>query len=296
VEGGISLGQFIFKSPLHTRIEAPLAVETSQDNQFRSSGTFRYPNYLGVNTAILIPIAIYLLFQYAYVRKKPITFTSLVFFICAGSGIVALALSFSRWAWISFLVGIILEIFLLRKRIAGHITLQKKRQLALYISIAFIIFLSSLPLTNRFKIINTIEGRIKILQSQIHLAGLYPLWGIGPGNSSINLSPYRFDFESYIFSLKVAHNTLVILAVETGIPTLSLFIGFIAYIFITSYRKRHVLVKNIFLLSFLMSIIIFLFSSLAYPLYTFDYSFEIFFIIVAMYLSSFSDYTKVQIP
>lgn len=284
IQGVIASTQFINKSPTNIRVEAPFKVSevsAPEDNLFRSSGTFGHPNFLGVNIALLLPFTLLSWINLATKKGRKNTNSRKVIKTATILGLTTLLLSFSRWAWISFILGILLVVVLKQEIIWQLRDLTRKATLPNIIILALVFIVSFVLITKRIKTIETIEVRLGILKVAVQQINRNPLWGIGPGNSALDLSPYRTSFAEYSLSLKGVHNTFLLIGIESGLISLAIFIIFILALTSLVIRYKQEIVANIFKLSLAISLLTFLFNSQAYPLYIWDPSLEIFFLLAA---------------
>lgn len=280
LEGAVACVQYVSKKPLLINIETGFLVENviaPEDGAFRSPGTLEHPNYLGANLAMLLPLAIYFS-VIGYIRgRKKMQLKTLVYVSVIGS--LGLITSYSRWAWISFACMFTLVLLCSKNVFFGTVNRKKKY---VYIVLTVIICAISFLILTRFRTLTTLNGRLSILQSYLQIVQFAPAWGLGPGNSSISLVPYQ-NLESYSSSIKAAHNTLALIAAESGTPALLLFIVPILWAALWGIRKWESVQKDPFLMSVAVGLAIFLFCSVAYPLYTFDPSLEVFLLLLSVF-------------
>jgi len=284
LEGSLSLIQFVSKNPTRLNIERVFEVSyvlAPETGGFRSPGTFGHPNYLGVISGMFLPYLI-LLLSFKKIKKS----TDLILRISILLAFLGLFLSFSRWAWISFFIGLLL-IFWARSKSYIKILSEFVRKSILRILICAFIIILGFTIAERFTKFSTLEGRVEVFKIAIYQMQEHPFWGVGPGNSTIALGPFRQNLEGYIYSLKGAHSTFLLIGAELGIPALIGYLIFIISLAVTTFKNRDT-VKKSFLLSFVIVILVFLIASLAYPLYVWDPSIELFFISSALYVFSLS--------
>jgi hypothetical protein len=273
VLGSISVGQYITQGRLGLRIEHPEAnpqiFHTPEQHYFRSPGTLSAPNFLATNIAMLLPI----LFTFFFISSH--RHSSILPLAAAVLGVVAFILNLSRWAWITFPVAIVITLCIFRHRpwVEARMThLFSVTRTKVIILLASTVMITLL--TIRFHQVTTLDVRLDIAQRSVTLMQAYPLLGTGPGLGAYLIPSVIPDYQQYHASLKSAHNTLLNLAVENGLPVTFLFIIF-CYFILRRLLHPHQSADWI-TLGLTTSIITFLLNALAYPLYIYDPSLELF--------------------
>ncbi len=282
IEGFFSMVQVITRAPIETRIEKFFTVDmvkAPENNMFRSAGTVGHPNSLSIMMSTLIPISLFFLIgklnRSKQEKTKELFFEKFSIFM----GFVGLILSYSRWAWISFSIGIFF-ILLFNKKWA-----YRNIRILLLSGSLFLLLLIS-----RFQRVATLSGRVNALDIYLKIIQSHPVWGVGPENSLVNLSAYGYDLNKYLYAVRGAHNTLLLVAADNGVIVGFLFLCIwiliicLAIYYLIKYKKKS-LVRN-FLIFFTSSLLISILNTFAYPIYTFDSNLEIFLLIFAFFLFS----------
>jgi O-antigen ligase len=76
-------------------------------------------------------------------------------------------------------------------------------------------------------------SRIEIWKASTAVVRSHPIVGVGPGAFAHNLKSDREDVRGYL-----AHNSLIELLCETGVPGVSLFVAFFFYLLVHLYRIK----------------------------------------------------------
>jgi len=291
LEGVFAFLQFFRQSTLNVQLEKFFLVSdvrAPENNLFRSAGTFGHPNYLGSIISMFLPLAVFVLSEPKYVNTRKGNLVYFVAIISIFLGVISLILSFSRWSWISLFVGLVILFLFNRKKLFLPIKQiwTRFRKFSLFIPILLITIFSSLLVVFRFQKISTFSVRVDVATTYINIIRHHYLWGVGANMSSIDLSPYGGNIEKYLSSIKGAHNTFLFLTADNGMLVGLLFLTFIFLIFFAFFFYQKKIVKNRsnnFLFFFASSLLIFILNSITYPLYTFDPSLELFFIISSFF-------------
>ncbi len=201
--GGIFwfLGERTFSSTTPGIAQIPLCF-LNQSNcplMVRAYGTFPHPNVLGGFLAITLPLIMSEVF-----KKKNKFFVSAVVL-----GIAALALTFSRSAWVVFVIGVLYVIF------------RKKKNIFFPILTIAVIFLFFVATTFGF------QDESVVVREQLQTAALSmfrgsPIIGNGLGNFLVQLPDYLVSRQIYF--LQPVHNIYLLILSEIGIAGLALFL------------------------------------------------------------------------
>ena len=295
IQGAISVAQFSLQSRLNLRIEhTQPALYTAEENVFRSAGTFSFPNYLGVNTSMLLLFPIFTIVK-RLAQKNAAEFSKEKrwdFFWGIASVIVgffALVLNFSRWVWLSFISILMASVFIRKKLFVKEVEKMNKSQKELLIGgvlILIIVLVVSLGL--RLRAINTFVVRVESAKQAISIIEKYPLFGVGPGLSGLRVAAVGKDYQKYASSLRGVHNSILYIAADNGLVLTLVFVVFVVITLFHFLRYINIFREDWFIFSLASAFILFLLNSLAYPLYTFDTSLELFLLFTAAFFV-FSD-------
>lgn len=177
----------------------------------RAYGTFPHPNVLGGILSVLLP--------WILLDRR---------FIPAFVGLGGLVVSFSRLSWLSFLIGIVVLGFLQAKR-----------------SLRFIVVLLSLPfllvvtqhLISSFSDDLSVVRRVELLQSAWVMIQSAPFSGIGLGLFTAKLPAFGLPAGPTLF-LQPVHNIFALVAAESGLLALAVFLSIFVLTAWEAWRKR----------------------------------------------------------
>jgi hypothetical protein len=173
----------------------------------RAYATFSHPNVLGGYLAVLLPLIIFN-FQFSIFNKTKKLFIFNVITIILG--IIALGLTFSRSAWVVFVIEIILALVVAKKK--------KFFIPAVIIGIGmFFIIGSTLHLSDESVIV-----REQLNAAAISMIRASPIIGSGAGNFLIQLPQYLVSRQIYF--LQPVHTIYLLIFSETGIIGLAIFL------------------------------------------------------------------------
>ena len=244
-EGSLVLMQFIKKSPLGSSIELsmiPAFGSGIDENPFfyRPVGTFHHANELA---NFSLPFVL-ILFSFLYNKKlkdnSSILLTSILL------GVIIIILTASRAVWLSLFLSLLLLVFIIEKKFGYHLNLKKinlKYLILILITIA-IISLPVLPwrIGKSFYLFEEKGGaftRKQLIKESISLIKKYPLFGVGYGqNIQASFKQNLTGIMSYF--PEAVHNAFLIVASESGLPALLLFIS----IFLFESKKLILAIKK----------------------------------------------------
>lgn len=187
----------------------------------RAYGTFPHPNVLGGVLAVTLP-----LIMYEFRRRKKL------YMITIALGVVALALTFSRSAWIAWLLG---------TGIINYKFLKKSKLFfpVLLISIIMVLFI--------IRAVGFQDESVVVRQalnnSAIAMINESPIVGKGLGNFLVELPGHLPSRQIYF--LQPAHNIYLLMLAETGVVGFALFVWMMWKIF---KHKRTMLFYSLFIL------------------------------------------------
>lgn len=235
-EGVITGLQFINGSYLGTSIEGHFISSFGRGTDeykfyYRPQGTFNHPNFLANFTLPLLLIT----FSYLYHKrnyKREVTAIIITAFLFGG---LLLILTASRSAWLSFVVGLLFFLFFVEKLWHYPIKLPrlKLRQFLLLLLPIITAALLVLPwrITKSFYTFEEHGGghiRQRLLREALILIQKYPLFGVGLDMSV--LAAFRENISGLqVFFPNIVHNGFLIIALESGVPALLFFLGFLFF-------------------------------------------------------------------
>lgn len=173
--------------------------------KLRVYGTFPHPNVLGGYLSLVLPSILFYSRKFVSSRRQGI-FYDLVFVL----GSVTLFLTFSRTAWISFLIGLILVTVLARPRLFRDWS-QPILVVTLITVLGSVYVLGSLddsPLS--------INRRLELASVALTMFQSQPWAGVGLNNFTSRLEDFSFISGSSRF-IQPVHNIYLLVLSETGI-------------------------------------------------------------------------------
>jgi len=185
----------------------------------RPYATFPHPNVLGGYIAVTLPLAIYQLSNLPIIQFTNKKITRLFFSITILLGIIALALTFSRSAWIVGLLGIGWALFKFKSKN--------------FILFLLIVFLLGVILVKNFDPMSeSVVVRQQLNSAAITMWQHSPLFGVGLGNFLVEL-PKNLPSRT-IYFLQPVHNIYLLILAETGL------VGLVAFFFLLWHVFRRV--------------------------------------------------------
>jgi O-antigen ligase len=215
-------------------------IESSSGRWLRAYGGFDHPNILGGVLAFSLILGLYLLAKKRIINSKNELIQSIFLFVFYFTGLLALIFSFSRSAWLAFLVSVIVLfiVFLIKKNFSAF-----KRLLILsffsliLVSVIFVpfrdLFTGRLQATGRLEERSITERHDQVYES-LDLLQQNWLFGVGLGNYTERLKVNDEIKKSY-WQYQPVHNSFLLLLSETGIISL---LFFLAILFTLSRDKR----------------------------------------------------------
>ncbi len=235
---------FFFNPVLYLLTQGAVSKPTG-----RSFSTFANPTSFSSYLALLLPLAFY--FASEEVRKKNYLSFSL---LALGAGFLALLFTYSRSAWLGFLLALLLFAFLNARLFSPERGEKSKTpfSFALYCLLALIFLLvyflpapHSFRLSERLKQITEAEAgtsggnRLLMWEKSLMMVKKYPLFGSGPDTLKLSFpreadTPWGKNSRRPL--LDKAHNELIQLASTQGLPYLLFYLSFLFYLFLSSFR------------------------------------------------------------
>lgn len=157
----------------------------------RPYATFPHPNVLAGYLAVLLPIII------QYTNNQIYKFIALL-------GSIALVFTFSRSAWIAFLIGLGIA----------------KKKFILPLLLIFFIFLFRFNVNEESVVVRNQLNAVAVQMWQTS-----PVFGVGLGNFLVELPKYLVSRDVYF--LQPVHNIYLLIFAETGVVGLGLFVWII---------------------------------------------------------------------
>jgi putative inorganic carbon (hco3(-)) transporter len=247
-QGILSLGEYLKKGPIGFFIEKGAYIIASGNitetalghNIFRSYGSFSGPNRMAAFLSMCLVIASLGLFKNTYIKKNLFTWLALVF------GLIGVILSFSRTSWFFLMIFSFILIFtLIRQKYQLYKDIKKIGLvilLLLMVSFPFV-YARIASLNTAFSYYGTGSVRLKLIIEALHLIRLKPFLGVGLNHFTMAITRWPVtDVRNYF--LAPVHNIYLLIAAETGVFSLLVFITGVYFILRQAKSKSGVLLKQ----------------------------------------------------
>lgn len=286
--GLIGAMQFLKHAPLGLYLESyssvdPLGFVTTDGYElYRVSGLMNHPTYFASFLSLLFPVSLGAFIQ-SLTRTKKISFTK----ITSGLGTVltffSIIATFSRSAWITLVISIILITFKVKDIINWKGIVKSKLVTTFLFCFIAILIINSDGLVQRVITLKGVwidgtgTGRIELMRQSFTMAQNNPFTGVGFNSFTQALIDQGLNQE-YRGFLYPVHNTFLLFFAELGIPA-----GILFFIFETQIiLKTHNRVKNnIYNYCIWVGVLTFLVNSQFHTLFSQDPSFDLFLALVA---------------
>ena len=222
-------------------VSGTAVIETMDGRWLRAYGGLDHPNVLGGALAISLILAAYLLIKKKVINSQAQAWTSVFLFIFYFIALYALLFSFSRAAWLAFVLGlVVLLIRIIRSRDKWAVG----RLVALIIFSVILVFLTSLPfkdlILTRVEVNTRLEQQsVEERQSQLVEAGELIkskfITGVGVGNYQEALAK-QDDYKKPLWAYQPVHNVFLLLWAQSGLLSLVAFAIFV--VFLLKYGRR----------------------------------------------------------
>lgn len=241
--GAIGTVQFLSGQPLGLFLEdsqglRPFGyVTTDTGPLYRVSGFFGHPTFFGALLSLLLPVGIS---HWLNSKNTKGNITHNIYGIATVFGLIAVAATLSRSAWIALLVcfGIIFWKLFSKGQTK---TIKKIILWTMGILIILMIFFGSQLLTRAStlsSLASLSSGRVRLdlMKQAIMITGEYPLFGTGLNlfTQAMNAHDLPPEIKGFMYPV---HNTFLLFFSELGIPAGLLFLLFTAYCLLSSWRK-----------------------------------------------------------
>lgn len=194
---------------------------------FRPGWVVGDPNYFALSVVLCMPFAFYMFWEESHL---PIRLFSLG---CLLLMLTALTLSGSRGGFLGLVAASLFLIWRSRRRV---------RNLVLLTALAVPLFLvaPASPLLRllhpAYQDVSAEDSRLELWRAGLRMIAQHPMTGIGLGNYKGVVTHYEADDKNLE---KIAHNTYIELAAETGLPGLCAFLIILFCAFRNLERARH---------------------------------------------------------
>ena len=229
-------------------------ITVDHERWLRLYGAMPHPNIFGGLLIVTILLSFYL---YSNNTKK-LFYQKLFLLFCIGLFTINIIMTFSRTAWIT--LSLCLIIFITYNYLREKVFLYKN--IAPFMVLFFSIFLMAVIFAPLFftRIThdtafthNSFDDRKMYITHAIILIKKYPLIGAGIGNYTNSI--YRIDYMNPIWYYQPVHNTYLLLCAELGMVGIILFVYFFSIICKTIYTRIQLLTtRDITILLIIFSI------------------------------------------
>jgi O-antigen ligase len=199
---------FSFSTPGIARVDFPSFFK------LRAYATFPHPNVLGGFLAILLPLIIYQLSNLPIIQFK--NKKQIFYIVTSLLGIIALILTFSRSAWIVFVLGISYIACLPARQVY-----RKKKRAFFPILLCAFLMIFFIGKTFGFQD-ESVVVREQLSVAALSMARASPVLGTGLGNYLVRLPDYLVSRQIYF--LQPVHNIYLLLLSEVGIVGFGFFV------------------------------------------------------------------------
>jgi len=234
IQGAIAIMQYWFDLPLKMEsggieLQGTISDSLNDIEIRRVFGTVGFPNTFGLYISMILPLA------FASIISN-YSFKNYWSTISFGIGAIALLLTFSRGAWISSFLALLIVILIMKKARA----IRNKIQPIIFGSMLLIVLVGLIlmkPIYHRITASpdGTSIDRVYLMKAAIEMIAFHPIIGVGLNTFSEVLPKYDFTGVSKYFQ-KPVHNYFLLIAAEVGITGLILFIIFIGITLSISFK------------------------------------------------------------
>jgi putative inorganic carbon (HCO3(-)) transporter len=228
VQGTIAILQYmqVFPPSLQEALgwKAAHVIETgvSRPELFRPAGTIGHPNTLGAFFAVTLPLAVSQLMLRQTSRSRILVALALAV------GTVALVVTFSRGAWVGFIVGVSLVLSIVTRTDAEGCRLLGRAILVIVIIAMVVAGFSSLVGTRIFEA-DQGATQNRMLMNDMALQMIQENPALGVGLHTFGLVMREYD-ELHFAPQHVVHNVYLLVAAESGVGALLAFLWVIGSI------------------------------------------------------------------
>jgi hypothetical protein len=214
-------------------------IETTSGRWLRAYGGLDHPNILGGVLVFALLLTVFLLARKKVINSRIQAYGLLILFVSYFVSLLALFFTFSRAAWLAFLVGLAVLFFSIFKR-EDKWVLGRFLALVFFSSLLFLLaflpykdlVLTRFQVESRLEIISTTE-RVEQMQTAGSVVKKSPIFGIGAGNYVKHLEDSLLNVSEYP---QPVHNSFLLLLAETGF--LSLFALLFFFFFLLRDGRR----------------------------------------------------------
>ncbi len=214
--------------------EISLTMQIGQKMVFRVAGTLDHPNDFAMFLNLIIPTAVYFLWAERNWSSK------ILIGGAVGVGVIAEIFSGSRGGWVALVaaMGVTLP-FWLRRR--GHNPIAGMGVAGLIGALGFgVLFAASGSLRDRLLLDDhgTAEVRYPLMEVAKNMIAANPFTGVGVNHYTYFMTQYDRTMDAIAFNYAYpVHNTFLLIAGETGIPSLLLVLSIFAVTIITAIKN-----------------------------------------------------------
>lgn len=276
VQAGIGILQHYYEGTLGLNFFGEMELNPAQWGQqeiSRACGLMGHPNALGALILLLVPIAG---LTALFTTEWKLRCWAL---LATGLSVVALIITYSRSAWAGFILGTCLVAPIGCRRLFRSVSPAQKRRvlaagggllLASIICVAF--FASSIQRRLQVDDYGSAESRIPMMVDALQVIQQNYVLGVGLNNYSGVVLKYNVTGIHRQWQATVVHNIYLLMAAETGVMSLLLFLLFVFRVLLrtgSSINPSNAIEGSVLVLGAKVGITSFLILSLADPAWRF---------------------------
>lgn len=223
LESVIGILQYTTGSSLDLKFFGELGAEAGEDDLRRVGGTLGHPNRLAMYLELFLPLSVVLFFWFHDVRARLVSISAFTL------GFVAMILTGSRGAWLSFFFSMLMLLYVLVKRNFIHIRRLIKPTVFILLAMSAILFVYWSYLEERLMGDDrgSAVGRIPMYEIAITMIEANPVLGVGLNNYAEVMQDYNQTVSGMQFRMRrPVHNIYLLIAGETGLLGLAAFLWF----------------------------------------------------------------------
>lgn len=214
----------------------------------RPYSSFAHPNVLGGFLALGLPMVYWQFLNGGY--KKLI---NLIYIFALILGVITLALTFSRSAWLVFSLEMLLFAILKNKSVINNMINRKKQIFFGFIILIVLSFQIPLYVSNlRVPMRGSLYERRQLIKASLIKISENPIWGVGLNNSLQH--QYQILPKSYgLFTHQPVHNIYILITFELGLCGL-IFVLFFIYKSLGLVKNENLSIFIPFLMLFILGL------------------------------------------
>ncbi|MFQ5822500.1 MAG: O-antigen ligase family protein [bacterium] len=196
---------------------------------YRSVGTFNLPNLYGAYLIMIMPIPLILIIS----KSFKLHWNSFFIWLVSGVSLLALLASYSRSAWIGFIlqIFILIMLLLLRRKLKYRVL---KFAIMIGLIVLPIIAIYGNRMIARFEhAVESLEQRNVLVDAAVETIEKNPVFGVGLKNYA------RFGYPKWLkrpVNARDPENAFLLIAVESGLPAVIFFVLILGITIFKGYK------------------------------------------------------------